>query len=723
MRIAFVSVMAGSPWAASEVLWAETAALSLTRGHDVLVSTFAWPDRPAVISDLERRGAQLDLRPLSRRYRRSALFTRLKRSFRTLKQFQPDVICVSQGGTYDIARSGGNAVLRSTLNSLGAPYVLLCHCEQPAPPERNLRSARSVFGRAAIVGMVADKLRCVSETHLGIALPNVRTFHNPVNLRRIERLAWPAQISTLNLAFVGRLEPVKNLASLIEVLGQDPWTARDWTLTVYGAGPDRPMLQQQVERGLVADRIRFAGYVSDIAAVWAEHHALIMPSKFEGVPLAMIEAMLCGRPVVATDTGGISEWIEEGRNGFLIRSPNREEIAAALERLWTQREQLEAIGRYAHERTQAKRDSAPAATLLRWLEDAAIASQSVTNRSSTHVQGYEIAAGRPQTGSGAPPPKISVVIPTYEPDRFLSDAIRSVLAQDPGGDVMQIAIVDDGSTKARAATLVESIAPSGRIEIHEHADNVGLAGNWNRAIALARGEFIHILHQDDIVQPGFYEQLIAGLESAPGAGMAFCRHGYIDENGRIERISHRERWQAGVLPGWLERIAETQRIQCPAAIVRREVYERLGGFRSELRYALDWEMWVRIAAHYQVWYEPAVLAHYRRHGDAESARLEASGRINADLMSAIEMFSAYLPTPQRVRLKDRAYRRLARAQLRRAAKLLEGRLPQRAATQAECARAALERLPEDLAKRWARSKLLRLEAQLANHFSRPGEQR
>ena len=106
-----------------------------------------------------------------------------------------------------------------------------------------------------------------------------------------------------------------------------------------------------------------------------------------------------------------------------------------------------------------------------------------------------------------------------------------------------------------------------------------------------------------------------------------------------------------------QRIAETQRIQCPAAVVKREVYERLGGFRSELRYALDWEMWVRIAARYDVWYEPAVLAHYRRHRSAESARLEASGRINVDLMNAIELFSNYLPVVDRARLKDRAYRR------------------------------------------------------------------
>jgi glycosyltransferase involved in cell wall biosynthesis len=722
MRIAFVSLMAGSPWAASEVLWAETAELALAQGHDVLVSTLGWRDRPPAIVELERHGARLNSRPLSRWYRRSSLLTQLTGSFAALRAFKPDVICISQGGTYDIARSGASAILRRMLKRFGAPYVLLCHCEQPAPPERNLRRARKVFDQATVVGMVASRLQTISENHLGGPIANVRVFHNPVNLRRIEYLPWPAPSTPIRFASVGRLDPVKNIGSLIEALSKAPWRERDWMLTVYGAGPERPILEQQVRQKQLGDRIVFAGYVDDIAAVWATHHVLIMPSRFEGVPLAMIEAMLCGRPVVATDIGGIAEWIDEGHNGFLIANPTPADIGTTMERLWSYRYKLEELGRTAHERTLAKRDSNPARTLLDWIEMAASTSHEPLTRSLALNAGgagtsasHSIEFKPPTRRPGVAHPRISVVIPTYEPERFLTDAVKSVLSQDLGAEELQIAIVDDGSTKVRTAEIVEAIAPRGRIEIYEHGDNLGLAGNWNRAISLARGDYIHVLHQDDVVCPGFYAQLAAGLASSPRVGMAFCRHAYTDENDMIDRISHRERWRAGVLTNWLERIAETQRIQCPAAIVKRDVYERLGGFRSELRYALDWEMWVRIAARYDVWYEPAVLAHYRRHRSAESARLEASGRINVDLMNAIELFSSYLPVVDRARLKDRAYRRLARLQLRRATKLLEGRFPQRAADQVHCARAALERLPEDLAKRWARGKLVRLEAQLASH--------
>lgn len=716
MRIAFVSLMAGSPWAASEVLWGEAAQRALEAGHEVLVSTYRWSIRPRSIEDLERGGAHSDLRPLHRWYRRSSLFTRLKRTFQPLKSFKPDVICVSQGGTYDIARSGSAAVLRSTLRRLNTPYMILCHCEQPAPPRRNLHAARQVFRHAAIVGMVADKVRKVSEAHLGMPITNARIFHNPVNLKRIERLPWPAS-GALRLAFVGRLEPVKNLGALIEALATGPWRTRDWSLSVYGAGPDRQNLEQQVQQAALQDRIVFKGYVQDIDGVWAEHHALVMPSRFEGVPLAMIEAMLCGRPVVATDIGGIADWLQEGRNGFLIAKPTPEHIGDALERMWNQREQLEQVGRRAHEMTLATRDPDPAGTLLQWAESTAAAQQPSAKSPEARVQLIAPVATGPRR------PKVSVMIPTYEPQAFLVETIKSVLAQDLGAEQMQIAVVDDGSKGNHARSLLEGMVPAGRIEFYEHEQNLGLGGNWNRAVALARGEFIHILHQDDAVRPGFYAQLLAGMQQSSRVGMSFCRHLFVDDCDRIERISHRERWRPGVLNGWLERIGTAQRIQCPAALVRREAYETLGGFRADLRYALDWEMWVRIAAHYEVWYEPEVLAHYRRHAGTESARLEAAGHTTADMLMAIEMLSEHFPETRRAAVKQRAYRRVVRSHLKRALKLMDSGSPQLAIKQIDSARIASDRVADGLSKRWMQSRLLRAEARAVDDFAYTGAQR
>jgi glycosyltransferase involved in cell wall biosynthesis len=366
MRLAFVSLMTRTPWGACEVLWAETAQRALQAGHEVLVSVLRWPELPAQIAALERAGARIELRPRAAWVRRSAVLSRLSRTYKPLEVFAPDAICVSQGGTYDIARSGSPSVLFDRIKRIGAPFVLLCHCQQPAPPAGKLPAIRTIFANASTAGMLADKLRTVSESHLGTAIPNAHIFQNPVNLREIKPLPWP-QPEPLRLACVGRLDAVKNHGPLLEALALPVWRERNWTLTVCGSGPLQEQLQRQVREAGLDARVRFAGYVEDIAALWADHHVLVMPSRFEGVPLALVEAMLCSRPVVAVDTGGIAEWVEDGRSGLLIAKPVREEMILALERMWALRGQLESMGRRAHESSLAKRDPDPAGTLLGWL--------------------------------------------------------------------------------------------------------------------------------------------------------------------------------------------------------------------------------------------------------------------------------------------------------------------------------------------------------------------
>ena len=209
---------------------------------------------------------------------------------------------------------------------------------------------------------------------------------------------------------------------------------------------------------------------------------------------------------------------------------------------------------------------------------------------------------------GEPRPTFSVMLPTYEPDHRLGRSLAAVLAQAPGPEAMQIAVVDDGSRQVDVRALVRSFDPAGRVEVHLNQRRAGLAGNWNRCLSLARGKFVHLLHQDDHVLPGFYDRIGYGFRAAPGIGMAFCRSRIVDGNDHLIKTASRQQWTAGVLGGWLPRIAERQRVQTPAAVVARSTYERLGGFRTDLCHALDWEMWVRIAAAAPVWYDPRVLA-------------------------------------------------------------------------------------------------------------------
>jgi len=240
-------------------------------------------------------------------------------------------------------------------------------------------------------------------------------------------------------------------------------------------------------------------------------------------------------------------------------------------------------------------------------------------------------------------PRFSVMIPSCDPDEKFCASLQSVLRQAPGPERMQIAVVDDASSSVDVARLIRSVDPHGRVEFFGGDRRRGLSGNWNRAIEVARGELVHLLHQDDSVHPGFYDRLDRGFTTAPRIGMAFCRSRIIDDAGRLTKKTSRQRWLPGVIGDWLPVIGERQRVQTPSAIVARSTYETIGGYRTDLCHALDWEMWVRIAAHYAVWYEPRPLATYRRHSSNETSRLIARGAVWPDMARAIQINARTLP--------------------------------------------------------------------------------
>jgi len=248
------------------------------------------------------------------------------------------------------------------------------------------------------------------------------------------------------------------------------------------------------------------------------------------------------------------------------------------------------------------------------------------------------------------------MIPTYKARAdYLEETLRSVLQQDPGPGRMQIEVVDDCSPDGAPVELVRQVAGD-RVSVHREPANNGLAGIWNRCIERARGEWVHILHQDDVVLSGFYDHLYRGISCNPNVSMAFCRFAIVDANGHWKELGPLESSTPGVLDGWLERVATDCRVQCPAVVVRRATYERLGGFRADLVSVLDIEMWVRIAANGPVLYDPQILALFRRHGDNQSVLDERTGANMQDMARAIEIWKDYLPANSRTQLEEQGRR-------------------------------------------------------------------
>ncbi len=267
----------------------------------------------------------------------------------------------------------------------------------------------------------------------------------------------------------------------------------------------------------------------------------------------------------------------------------------------------------------------------------------------------------PPVPGSSPRPTWSVLITVYRRVCFLRQALRSVLTQAPSPDEMEIHVIQDGADEVAAAEVrsVVKALGAGRVASHVVGERLGQPAIFNRCLELARGRYVHLLHDDDWVAPGFYHALRAGLEGATRPGAAFCRHWYADEEGRPLRLSWLEREDAGTIPDWLERIAVSCRLQAPAIVVRRDVYERLRGFHPAARSAFDWEMWARVAAQYPVWFEPRPLAYFRTHLAGESSSLRRTGALVADARRAIDLIAGSLPEPVREVLTRRARSRLA----------------------------------------------------------------
>ena len=120
---------------------------------------------------------------------------------------------------------------------------------------------------------------------------------------------------------------------------------------MYGGGPDESTLRE-LQRMYDLQNVTFAGFQKDVEQIWRECHALVLPSRYEGLPLAIVEAMLCGRPCIVTDVAGNSELMEDDISGFVAAAPRVKYLDEAMERAWRRRSEWKSIGELAAERVR-----------------------------------------------------------------------------------------------------------------------------------------------------------------------------------------------------------------------------------------------------------------------------------------------------------------------------------------------------------------------------------
>ena len=202
---------------------------------------------------------------------------------------------------------------------------------------------------------------------------------------------------------------------------------------------------------------------------------------------------------------------------------------------------------------------------------------------------------------------VSIVTPSYNQAPYLEATIRSVLEQDY--DQIEYIIVDGGSTDG-SGEIIKRYAD--RLAWWVSEKDRGQTDAINKGFARAKGDVLAWLNSDDTYQPGAIREAVAYLKAHPEAGMVYGDCNYIDENGRV----------IGRFPAARTNYARLRRgyvhIPQQSSFWRGDLWRKVGPLDPTFYFAMDYDLWVRLAAEAPLHYIPRLWANFRLHSDAKT---------------------------------------------------------------------------------------------------------
>lgn len=258
-----------------------------------------------------------------------------------------DVLLHPRSYAAEVTRSGRDGVLLVECGFMGgalrlggyrAPIVALEHgavLEFPACP----RHRRLPWRLARRSGAWADTVEVAVSDFI---LERLRDHPHSPWLRRIYNGIDPSRFATADprgeegdcvVGFAGRLIPGKGPDYLIEAVARLRRT-HAIRARIAGEGPERKRLESLARQLGVADIVEFVGLTHDMPGFWARSAVAVVPSAefTEACPMTPLEAMACGKPVIATRNGGLPELVVDGRTGMLVEPGDADELARAISR-------------------------------------------------------------------------------------------------------------------------------------------------------------------------------------------------------------------------------------------------------------------------------------------------------------------------------------------------------------------------------------------------------
>lgn len=282
---------------------------------------------------------------------------------------------------------------------------------------------------------------------------------------------------------------------------------------------------------------------------WAD--ALVLPSLWEGFCVTLIESLSCGTPVITSNRPSMNEAVTDRWDGLLCDPESVTDIARAINEI-------------SDEGTRA-RLAAPARTSSEPYGFAAI------SRRESALYGWVMGASKPQ---------VSIVMPTFNRDKFIEKAVRNVLEQDY--PALELVVVNDGSTDGTAGIL-KSLAAEPRVRVLTQ-ENLGLPAALNAGFAVATGELLGWSCDDDYYKPGALTALARELALDKEAGAVFADYELVsDEWGR-----------RSIRTGPISDLNVRNTVGL-CVLFRRSAWQQTGAFDPAYTLAEDYEYWVRMS--------------------------------------------------------------------------------------------------------------------------------
>jgi glycogen(starch) synthase len=334
--------------------------------------------------------------------------------------------------------------------------------------------------------------------------------------------ARPAE-GPLRILYAGRLQRVKGALSLVEACTR--LEGGEWRLTMVGGDTDTAPLGQSMRDTIETmcagvPRLVLDGPVSreDLHGIFAQHDLLAVPSEFEVWSNVALEGMRAGLPVLATPVGGLTEIVEHGVTGWHTEATGRVPIQAALERLLSDREELERVRASGEVFERFERLTAEETVLAEY-------------RALLGRLGHSAVLGR---GSArASEPLVTGIVPYYGEHDRVGEAVRSLLAQTYRN--IEVVVVNDGSFEPEDAVL-HDLAEDPRVRLLTKA-NGGEQSARNLGVIDADGDYVAMLDADNAFEPEFVERAVAMLEADPELPYVTCWLRFVgDGEGALEKI-------------------------------------------------------------------------------------------------------------------------------------------------------------------------------------------